>query len=61
MTWWVPVSPNDRADLDDLFPDYLVECDEHLTTVRPIGNRLPDRGTQLTRTRPSTASLDVTV
>jgi hypothetical protein len=34
---------------------------EHLTTVRPIRNRLPDRGAQSTGTRPSTASLDVTV
>ena len=34
---------------------------EHLTMVRPIGNRLPDRGTQLARTWRSTASLDVTV
>ena len=34
---------------------------EHLTTVRPIGNRLPDRGTQVTGTWPSTESLAVTV
>lgn len=34
---------------------------EHLTTVRPIRNRLPDRGTQVTGTWPSTASLAVTV
>ena len=34
---------------------------EHLTTVRPIGNRLPDRGTQVTGTWPATASLAATV
>jgi len=31
---------------------------EHLTAVRPIGKRLPDRGTQLALRWPSTASLD---
>ena len=30
------MSSNDRADLDDLFPDYLVECDEHLTGARNL-------------------------
>src|SRR4051812_8861652 len=34
--WRVSVSANDRADLDDLFPDYLVECDEHLTGARSL-------------------------
>jgi hypothetical protein len=33
---------------------------EHLTTVRPIGNRPPDRGTQVTGTLPSAASLAAT-
>jgi hypothetical protein len=32
-----------------------------LTIVRPIRNRLPDRGTQVTGTRPSTASLVLTL
>ncbi|WP_439621880.1 chemotaxis protein CheA [Gemmata sp.] len=28
------MSPNDRNDLTELFADYLVECDEHLTGAR---------------------------
>ena len=34
---------------------------EHVTTVWPIGSRLPDLGAQVTGTFPSTASLAVTV
>jgi hypothetical protein len=34
---------------------------EHVTRVRPSGNRLPDRGSQVTGTGPSTASLAVTL
>ena len=33
---------------------------EHVTTVRPIGTRLPDRGAQVTGTLPSTASVPLT-
>lgn len=34
--WHLRGSPSlsDRGDVDDLFPDYLVECDEHLTGLR---------------------------
>ena len=31
---------NDRTETDDLFPDYLVECDEHLTGARRLLLRL---------------------
>jgi len=34
---------------------------EQRTTVLPIRNRLPDGGAQVARTRPSTASLAVTL
>jgi hypothetical protein len=44
---------------DRVFP--LVSVAEQPTTVRPIGSRLPDRGTQVTGTWPSTASLAVTL
>ncbi len=30
------MATNDRADIDDLFADYLVECDEHLTGARSL-------------------------
>ena len=37
--------------LNDAFPVFpLVSVAEHLTTVRPIGNRLPERGAQVTGT-----------
>src|SRR5688572_5299724 len=47
--------------LNDVFPVFALESvAEHLTTVRPIGNRPPERGSQMTRTCPSTLSLAVT-
>ena len=30
------MATNDQGDLDDLFSDYLVECDEHLTGARSL-------------------------
>jgi hypothetical protein len=33
----------------------------HVTKVRPIGKRAPDRGAHATRTCPSTASIAVTL
>ena len=30
------MATNDRSDIDDLFSDYLVECDEHLTGARNL-------------------------
>ena len=39
----------------------LVSVAVQLTTVRPIGNRLPERGAQVTGTSPSAPSLAVTL
>ena len=48
--------------LNDAFRVLALESvAEQLTTVRPIGNRLPDRGWQVTGTRSSTASVAVTL
>jgi hypothetical protein len=41
-----------------LFP--LVSVAEHLTVVRPRLKRLPERGVQLARTKPSSASFPAT-
>ena len=38
----------------------LESAAEHVTAVRPIGNRLPDRGAHATGLGPSTLSLPVT-
>src|SRR4051794_36971156 len=31
--WMVSVAGGDQAEFDALFPDYVVECDEHLTAA----------------------------
>jgi two-component system chemotaxis sensor kinase CheA len=36
MQWQNPVSTDDPTDTSDLFPDYLVECDEHLTGTKQL-------------------------
>jgi hypothetical protein len=47
---------------NDAFAVFALESEaEHLTTVRPIGKRLPERGKQMTGTAPSTASAAVTL
>ena len=48
--------------LNDAFPVFCAESvAEHLTTVRPIGNRLPEGGSQRTSTAPSSLSVAVTL
>jgi hypothetical protein len=46
---------------DALLVFALESAAEHLTTVRPTGNRLPDKGLQVTGTTPSLSSLAVTL
>ena len=48
--------------LNDAVPVFCAESvAEHLTTVRPIGNRLPEGGSQRTSTAPSSLSVAVTL
>ena len=51
MRAWMPYLFALTVILNDAFPVFALESvAEHLTVLRPIGNRLPERGSQATGT-----------